>query len=237
MAKWFKHDSDSRYDVKIQLLREKFHAEGYGVYFMILEIIAQYAEPEHPLEEWGCVEKTHTVETLAKECGVSADTLRSILKQCDELGLFEKVNGRLFCKKILPRLDEYARRVLRKSEQSTHNVRTVSEQSRTRIDKNRIDKNRIDKKRESNREEKYSSLSHITEDDLMEIGDMYKVPIPFVRSVFDDLKNYVEAKGKKYKNYKAALRNWVKKDAIRLRKEANEQRSGKSKIAFIKTDE
>lgn len=68
----------------------------------------------------------------------------------------------------------------------------------------------------------YSSLSDIQEKDFEEISLHYKVPLAFVRSKYDDLVNYCGSKGKHYKNYRLALMDWVKKDSIKLRKEANE---------------
>jgi len=63
-------------------------------------------------------------------------------------------------------------------------------------------------------QKKYPSLKDIKEIDIKEIAKQYGVPENFVYSKLDDMTNWLEAKGKKYKNYKSALRNWVKKDAI-----------------------
>lgn len=66
---------------------------------------------------------------------------------------------------------------------------------------------------------KYISLSDLTEKDFQEISLYYKVPIAFVKSKFDDLTNYCGAKGKRYKNYRLALMDWVKKDSFKIREE------------------
>lgn len=63
-------------------------------------------------------------------------------------------------------------------------------------------------------------LSNISELDFEQIANSYKVPVSFVRSKYDDLVNYCDRTGKKYKNYLAALRNFVKQDALKVRKEA-----------------
>jgi len=60
-----------------------------------------------------------------------------------------------------------------------------------------------------NKRKKYSSLKDIKDSDLLEISDKYQVKISFVRLQFEKLTNYCEAKGKRYKNYKSALRNFV----------------------------
>ena len=44
----------------------------------------------------------------------------------------------------------------------------------------------------------------------------YNVPISFVETQLEKMKNWLEAKGRTYKNYKAALKNWVLKDKQNL---------------------
>ncbi len=85
-------------------------------------------------------------------------------------------------------------------------------------------------KREINKEKelvllkgKYSSVESLGEVEFQQIAQDYQVPIEFVRSKYDDLVNYVPNKpGNPYKDYFATLRNWVKKEALQIRKEAND---------------
>jgi len=62
---------------------------------------------------------------------------------------------------------------------------------------------------------KYSSLKDIQEPDLIEIATKYHVSLGFVKLQFEKLANYCEAKGRRYKNYKSALRNFVLGDMQR----------------------
>lgn len=68
---------------------------------------------------------------------------------------------------------------------------------------------------------------------MQEIADLYQVPLAFVESKWDDLQNWCLAKGKKYTDYTAALRNWVKNDAIKIRKEDHVQRTKASIITGL----
>jgi len=65
----------------------------------------------------------------------------------------------------------------------------------------------------------------ISRDLIAKIAVDYNVPSSFVISKMDDMENWMKAKGKSYKDYYAALRNWVKRDAIQLRKEASTHES------------
>jgi len=69
---------------------------------------------------------------------------------------------------------------------------------------------------------KYSDISSLGEDEFQQVAQDYQVSLAFVRSCYDSLVNYCEAHGKRYKNYLAALRNFVKSDALKIRKEASE---------------
>lgn len=64
--------------------------------------------------------------------------------------------------------------------------------------------------------ETYSSISDINDKILQEIADKYKVPLSFVKSKYDDMVNWQKSKGKVYKDYRAALMNWVKADALKI---------------------
>ena len=56
---------------------------------------------------------------------------------------------------------------------------------------------------------KYSSLKSLSEKDFVEISQEYKVPLALVKLQHEKMVNWVKAKGKRYKNYRRALMNWV----------------------------
>jgi hypothetical protein len=70
-----------------------------------------------------------------------------------------------------------------------------------------------------------NKIEDVKEEDIISIAQDYQVPESFVRSKIDDIKNYTESTGKKYKDYTATLRNWVKRDSLTLRKEASTHES------------
>lgn len=60
---------------------------------------------------------------------------------------------------------------------------------------------------------KFSSLKDIKEKDLLEISEKYKIPLAFVKLCLEKMTNWIGAKGRRYRNYKRALMNWVLKEA------------------------
>lgn len=53
-------------------------------------------------------------------------------------------------------------------------------------------------------------LNQIADEDLKELSEKYEVDIDFVKARAEDVIDYCEAKGKSYRDYKAALRNFIK---------------------------
>ena len=100
----------------------------------------------------------------------------------------------------------------------------------TKEKKETITKETIQKK-----ETRFSKIGDIDINTLQEIATTYKVPLAFVESKYDDLKNYCLAKGKTYRNYKAALMKWVKEDALKvIEKHHDKQRySNKYKVTKL----
>lgn len=56
---------------------------------------------------------------------------------------------------------------------------------------------------------RFSSLEEVSEEVIAEISARYRVPIGFVKLQREKMANWLVAKGKRYKNYKMALMNWV----------------------------
>ena len=58
----------------------------------------------------------------------------------------------------------------------------------------------------------FSSKNSITPEVIAYIATSYEVPIEFVEDCWDSAKNWLLAKGKIMKDYKAFLTNWVKRE-------------------------
>lgn len=71
--------------------------------------------------------------------------------------------------------------------------------------------NTIQEIRIRNKNNIYNSLRSLKESDFKEIAKSKRVSISTVKKQYDALVDYCESKGKRYKNYKAALRNFVSK--------------------------
>ena len=91
-AFYFPHFSNARNDRKIKRLRKELGAEGYGVYFMILETLRDQQDFCYPMED---------IDLLSEEFDVSEAKVRTVI--CN-YGLFDINNEQNF---FSPKLIEY----------------------------------------------------------------------------------------------------------------------------------
>ena len=109
---WFKHDSNSTMDFKIKKLIIRYGAVGYAIYFHCLELIASEISDSNIT-----FQLEHDAEIIADDLRIQGSADRSgrevveeIMRYMIDLKLFEESNGRIFCFKMLKRLDTSMKR-------------------------------------------------------------------------------------------------------------------------------
>lgn len=81
---WFKHDANARRDQKILMLRTVYGAEGYGWWWMLLEMMRESSD--YRLKLTG----KYAIPTLAKELGADPEKLKEFISDCiKEFELFD----------------------------------------------------------------------------------------------------------------------------------------------------
>jgi len=94
---WFKHDYNARNDEKILELRSLHGAEAYGVYWMIVETMAD--------NDNGGI-KANLIGGLSHGYGVAKGRLQEIIECCISVELFYEKDGYYFSKRMLRHKDE-----------------------------------------------------------------------------------------------------------------------------------
>lgn len=89
---YFSHDYNARNDDKILELRAKYGAEGYGIFWMIIETMAEN-------ENGGA--KAGLIGGLSLGYGVAKELLVNIFKYCLEIDLFYEESGYYYSKRLL----------------------------------------------------------------------------------------------------------------------------------------
>lgn len=155
---WFKHDTDATQDAKLKKLIIKYFDRGYAIYFHCLELIAGDLsesnltfELEHDSE---IIADNLHIQGTAEKSGIAI--VEEIMRYIVELGLFQETSGRIFCFKLLKRLDlsmssSAKFRQLIKEAKENHDIVMIESchcHDNIMQDKNRIDDMTIDKKEE-----------------------------------------------------------------------------------------
>jgi hypothetical protein len=147
--KWFKHDSDANMDGKLQGILLDYGLEGYGLYWYCLELIVNKIDVDNLT-----FELEHDSRIIARNTGSSVQRVTEMMTRFIDLGLFQNIEGKITCLKLLNRLDKSmtsnARmRGLIESAKKSHDPIMMKPdlvmQDKIRIDKNRIEEIRINK--------------------------------------------------------------------------------------------
>ena len=85
---WFKHDMDARYDRKHIMMRQQFGAAGYGVYWIIIESLANEEDYELPYNK-------DTFEIIATDAYLNVEEVETMVDYFIEKRLLEK-DGEFF---------------------------------------------------------------------------------------------------------------------------------------------
>ena len=98
-SKYISHDINARMDIKMLRLRKKLGAEGYGIFWMLIEILASQDEFKFFLDE---------IDLISDEIKVSKKKILSVIQDFD---LFKIENGYFFSESLNSRLNKYLEKV------------------------------------------------------------------------------------------------------------------------------
>ena len=102
---YFPHYVSARNDRKIKRLRKELNVEGYGIFFMLLEVLREQSDLKYPMDD---------MDLLADEFGTSEQKLRVVI--CN-YGLFEIDENEKF---FSPKQIEYLQPFFKRSKRAKH---------------------------------------------------------------------------------------------------------------------
>ena len=171
-------------------------------------------------------------ETLAKMLGTTKQTVHTILNKLERNNIVER---NPVTKHLKITIDWYKESIIKSSKETLPTVKKLYSNGKETLPKgsketlhnnNNINKYNNNIKEIYKEKKKFSSLKDITPEVIQEIADKYKAPIGFVQLKLEVLKNYCESKGRRYKNYKSALRNFVLNDMQKMIEKKNLYKKG-----------
>lgn len=99
-AYYFKHDAHARHDPKIKALMGAYGIEGYGRFWVIIEMLRE--STEYKLDD-----KPYIWEALSKDMECSTEEVKKFITDCvEKFGLFVKEDGFIYSQSFLGRMSK-----------------------------------------------------------------------------------------------------------------------------------
>lgn len=96
--RYFTHDHNARHDPKIQALIKKYGMEGYGRFWVIVEMMRE-------TREYKITRKPYVYNALAEQMQCSADEVKKFIKDCiEEYELFTEEGDFFFSNSLNERM-------------------------------------------------------------------------------------------------------------------------------------
>lgn len=97
-ADWFSHDTDLRDNLKIKAVRAKYWLEGYAIFVMLLEVLAD-------ADNFILEENDFQVEMLAGDFRIDSAILAEMIDYIVNIWLLQRENWSLFSKHLIERME------------------------------------------------------------------------------------------------------------------------------------
>jgi len=202
-AYYFSHDSNARHDMKIKEMRCVYGGEGYGWYWMLVEIMRE--QSDYKLKYDG----QYSAQIYADELGTTPEKAKRFIDDCiNEFGLFTGDGKHFWSESFLRRMekvDNVRERLIdagkkgaeiRWGSNSTLNSTPIA-----------VKESKVKKSKVKNKYGDYVTMTKVEYNKLVTlIGERN------TKSCITKLNDYKGAKGKKYKSDYLAIRNWVIKE-------------------------
>jgi len=214
--KWFKQDTDASMDAKLQDVLLEYGAEGYGLYWYCLELIAGKVTSEKLT-----FELEHDARIIARNLGLGVQRVEEMMRHMISLGLFEESSGTITCLKLAKRADDFTRKALstlaqNQVERNVGNDSDKVRQSPTKSDKVLLeDRSKKVEGRTEDRSKKSKRFAPPSRDELIKyIQEKSGIPDHPIVDVF---LNHYGANGWKVgrnpmKCWKSAVNQWLARE-------------------------
>lgn len=210
-AFYFPHFCNARHDRKLKRVQKELGIEGYGIYFMLLEVLREQTDLRYPLNE---------IDLLADEFGSSEQKVRVVICNYDLFQVDENQN--FFSFKMIIYLQPYfekserGRNAAKKRWENANaytnalheqSISNTSKVKKTKLKETKLKENKI-KLRE------YVFLFQYELDKLYTDYSEHEV-----NWMLDKLNSYKASVGKTYKSDYGAINNWVKQSFEKEKKD------------------
>lgn len=201
---YFSHDSNARHDPKITAMRGVYGSEGYGWFWMLIEMMRE--ADGYKLD----MKSKYAFNAYAMQLQCECNAIASFVHDCiHEFYLFSS-DGEYFWSESLLRRMEIKEEKSKKARESA-NARWKKRNGNANASKSDANASKIDaiKKESKVNKEKhiYAEFVQMTEDEYKKLVEKYGEE--FTKECISVLDNYKGSSNKKYASDYRAILNWV----------------------------
>lgn len=202
-AYYFPHDSNARHDPKILAMITVYGMEGYGWYWVIIEMLREQKEYRYSLKP------KYALNSLAKELSTSVEECQNFIDDCvEEFDLFYMEDDHLSCETLdnrMARLDK-RRTQAKAAADARWSGKKKPKAKPKEVEPKEINPEKI-KTKEVLTNEKYWK---IFKDQLMGSKEFSSVPDVMLDRERNKIVDWSASKGRVFKDWKAAFKNWLR---------------------------
>lgn len=209
-AFYFSHDSNARHDPKISELIADFGMEGYGIFWVIIEMMREQKEYKLELKRIGAI---------AIQTNTTKATIRDLVNGCiSDYNLFESDEEFFWSNSLVKRMklreekSKKAKMAIKKRWEKVKGKTKPKTEKKYVRNTSKVKESKVKKKKTKNGRKKFGEYGHVLftkaqYDKLLE--DWGKEKLDHMIKVLDE---GIELKGYTYKNFNLAIRRWEKND-------------------------
>jgi hypothetical protein len=226
-AYYFPHDSNARHDPKIIAMTSVYGMEGYAWYWIIVEMLREQESYRYSFKS------KYAINSMAKEMNTSADNAKAYIDDCvNEFELMEISDEMLSC----PSLDKRMVRLDKRRAQARSAANARWKKNTDDVDELSFEeetKKEVDPKKVKTMEVLTNSIyfaffsSELSESE--NFGDMKNIDV-FLAKERDIAVDWMRSKGRKFKDYRAFFRNWIRRKLVELNNPKEEIKSNNPQL-------
>jgi hypothetical protein len=203
-AYYFPHDSNARHDPKVIAMMAVYGAEGYGWYWIVVELLREQKDYKYPLSN------KYAYNVIAKEMGVEVDRAIQFIGDCvGEFGLLDSNVEELWSNSLLDRMAPLdARREQARSAAHTRWNGKKKPQPEKKVKPKKVNPAKV-KNMEVLTNQSYWELFRA---ELLADDEFKSLTVDYLETRKNKCVDWIKSVGKKYSNYRSMFKNWIRRD-------------------------
>ncbi len=215
---YFSHDSNARRDPKMISLINKKGSEGYGMFWILIEILRE--QEDFKID----ITKSYAISSLSAEMKTTDDHVKEFISECIRVELIESDGVFIWSNSLNERMSIYKQKIERFSSMGKKSQES-RKKSPTLLKSNNDEQEEI-----KERQAPAKSQLKILEDDdsfriilesLLKLDEFKNLTREHIVSQRNKAVDWAKSKGKRYKNYESYFKNWLRNSDVKKQETSN----------------